>query len=146
MSASRGSRLELTLELFDEKGQLVDSWGEDEPLEIVLGEGELPPAVEEALEGRGAGERVQLELDPEDAFGPYDPDCVVAVPIDQFDEEVELRKGGTIDITVDHEDGSEPEELEARILELEEETVFLDANHPLAGRRVRFDVAILGLR
>ena len=85
------------------------------------GYGEMLPALEQALEGKGAGESVRVQLEPEQAFGDYDPQLVRVEPLGRYGEGISV--------------GMQIEE-DSRLYTVTEiggGSVVLDANHPLAG-------------
>jgi FKBP-type peptidyl-prolyl cis-trans isomerase SlyD len=98
------------------------------------GYGEMLPALEQALEGKGAGESVQLQLEPEQAFGDYDSGLLRVEPLGRYGEGVsvgmQIEEGGRLYTVTDVAGGS----------------VVMDANHPLAGMALRFSVVILTVR
>jgi FKBP-type peptidyl-prolyl cis-trans isomerase SlyD len=98
------------------------------------GYGEMLPALERALEGKGAGESVQLQLEPEQAFGEYDPELLRVEPLGRYGE------GVTVGMQV------EEESRLYTVTDVASGSVVLDANHPLAGMAVRFSVVILAVR
>ena len=98
------------------------------------GYGEMLPALEQALEGKGAGESVQLQLEPEQAFGEYQPELLRIEPLGRYGEGVSV--------------GMQIEEAEKMytVTDVAGGSVVMDANHPLAGMALRFSVVILTLR
>jgi FKBP-type peptidyl-prolyl cis-trans isomerase SlyD len=98
------------------------------------GYGQLPAALERALEGRGAGESVRLQLEPEQAFGEYDAELLRVEPLERYGEGLavgmEVEEGERIYTVTDIEGGK----------------AVLDANHPLAGMALRFSCVILTVR
>jgi len=147
------SRVSVAYELFDEQGRCVESCESADPLVFVMGSGEVPPALERALEGKGAGERLRVTLAPEEAFGAYDPAGLVSIPRDEIPGE-ELSRGDWVPVQLVEEDGSEDgpdagddedEEFEMRVVEVSDDEVILDANHPLAGQNVTFAVEVLAV-
>src|SRR5918911_804989 len=98
------------------------------------GYGEMLPALERALEGKGAGESVQMQLEPEQAFGEYDPQLLRVEPLGRYGEGLtvgmQIEEGDTLYTVTDVAGGS----------------VVMDANHPLAGMALRFSVVILTVR
>ena len=96
--------------------------------------GEMLPALEQALEGKGAGESVRLQLEPEQAFGEYDPELLRVEPLGRYGEGLtvgmQIEEDGRIYTVTDVAGGS----------------VVMDANHPLAGMALRFSVVILTVR
>jgi len=98
------------------------------------GYGELFAALEQALEGKGAGESILVQLEPEDAFGDYDADLLRVEPAERYGDGIAV--------------GMEVEEA-ARfytVTDIADGKVVLDGNHPLAGMALRFSVAILTVR
>ena len=98
------------------------------------GYGGLLAALERALEGKGAGESVLVQLEPEQAFGDYDADLLRVEPAERFGEGIaagmEVEHDDRLYIVTDVADGK----------------VVLDGNHPLAGMALRFSLAILSIR
>jgi FKBP-type peptidyl-prolyl cis-trans isomerase SlyD len=98
------------------------------------GYGELLPALERALEGKGPGESVQLQLEPEDAFGEYDADLLRVEPAERYGKGIaagmEVEEDSRFYTVTDVADGK----------------VVLDGNHPLAGMALRFSCEIVTVR
>ena len=98
------------------------------------GPGHLLPALESALEGKGAGESVHLQLEPEQAFGEYDAELVRVEPVERYGEGLavgmEIEEAGEIYTVTDVGGGK----------------AVLDGNHPLAGMALRFALVILTVR
>ena len=118
---------------------LADAQGAEisAPTEITYlhgGYGEMLPALEQALEGRGAGESVHVQLEPEQAFGDYDAELVRVEPLGRYGEGIsvgmQIEEDSRLYTVTDIGGGS----------------VVLDANHPLAGMALRFSVVILTVR
>jgi len=142
---TKGDHVELVYELRDADGELIESSSDDEsgPILYVHLDGELPPRVEEALEGKKEGDVVVVDLEPGEAFGPYDPEGLISVPREDLPEDAEIVPGDWIVLGVDDEDDdSGEEELEARVVEVNPEGVVLDLNHPLAQEAVQFRLTV----
>ena len=146
MEITSGTHVEIHYSIFDEEGQLFETSAEDEPVELVQGAGDIPPGLERALEGKKAGESLRVELLQEDAFGPYLPEGLISVPRHELPDDVE--KGDLVPIVLTDDDGSELEDgdLEFRVVELQKDEIVLDANHPLAGQNITFEVEVLTVR
>jgi len=99
----------------------------------------LLPALERVLEGKGAGESVLVQLEPEDAFGEYDAELLRVEPLERYGEG--LQTGMEIE---DSFEGGEPRVY--RVTDIAGGTAVLDANHPLAGIALRFSVVIITVR
>ena len=145
MKISSGTLVELSYAIEDPHGEVLESSEQSGPLDYQHGQGELPPALEEAREGKEAGEDVVVSLGPGEAFGEYNVDGLVSVPRSELPEDTELVVGDSISVTVEESESGEPEELTMRIAEVSAEAVVLDANHPLADRAVVFRVQVLGV-
>ena len=144
MKIQRGSLVELEYRISDEEGQVHDSSEEGGSLTYTHGMEELPPGLEEALDGLEVGAEVDVTLPAGEAFGDFNPDGIVTVPRAEFPEEVELAVGESIEVRIEDDDGEE-DDLEMRIVEISPDGVVLDANHPLASKAARFEVKVLGV-
>ena len=133
-----GSRVTLHLSLaFADGTEALSTFGE-EPETVVLGDGTLTPGLELALYGLKAGDEQTLTLSAEQAFGFRDEEKIHRMPRNQFPPEMGLAEGQVIGFTT-----PEGEEIPGIVLELGEDEVTVDFNHPLAGREVVFRVRIL---
>jgi peptidylprolyl isomerase len=115
-------------------------------MEYTHGAEEISPALERALTGKQAGDKVKVTLPPEEAFGAVDPGLIVSVPRSEIPPELPLTVGEYLPIEL--EDAPEDladEEVEFRIVEVGEEDVVLDANHPLAGETVTFALEVVSV-
>ncbi len=133
-------QLDYTLALSN--GEIYDSSDENGPLEFVQGQGQIIPGLEEALYGMAVGESKDVVATPDVAYGEYDPEALQPLPRDMFPAEMDLEPGMAIDLYDEDAD----EEVEAFIAEVDEETVVVNFNHPLAGETLNFHVQIAGLR
>jgi FKBP-type peptidyl-prolyl cis-trans isomerase SlpA len=133
-----GSTVTLHLALTLEDGSVAETTFEDEPLTFTMGDGTLVHGLELALYGLRPGDTQRLALYPEQAFGQHDPERVHRLPRNSFSAEIELTPGNIIAF-----DTPNGEEIAGTLLSLDEETVEVDLNHPLAGRRIIFDVEII---
>lgn len=148
MKIKKGCLVELDYVLYDAEGHVVERSEEEETLRYLHGHNEIPEPLERSLEGAEEGDRLKVTLDEGEAYGPYNPDGLVTVPRAQFPEDAEIVPGDWIEVQV-AEEGAAPdegEELEMRVVEISPEAIVLDANHPLAGQEVTFDLAILDVR
>lgn len=128
--------------LTDEKGQILDAASPDAPLHYLHGAGFLLPPVEQALEGLAPKEHRALTLEPEQAYGEYEPRHLQEVPRGVFGE-APLRVGMPFVLeAAAGEQGGRP----YFVKEIKEDTVVLDGNHPLAGRTLHFDITVERIR
>jgi len=130
--------LDYTLIVEDE---IMESTKDGEPIEFIQGIGQIIPGLEEALYGMAVGEKKTVEIQPEDAYGVYDPESLEVAKKDEFSEEIPLDVGTFLDLRDDDGDV-----LSAQIIEADEDTVTLDFNHPLAGKTLIFEITVAGLQ
>src|SRR5687768_10236946 len=127
----------LSYRVFDEEGEALHDAAEE--LGLVFGYGGLLPAIEERLQGLRQGEARSIVLPPEKAFGRRNPKAIIEVdrrgvpahgaPGDRFDAE-----------------SADGHRVLLQVLEVTEDAVVLDENHPLAGQRVRFEIEVREVR
>jgi FKBP-type peptidyl-prolyl cis-trans isomerase SlyD len=129
----------LEYQLFDAEGGLVEAPGAEEFIEFIYGVGQAPPAIEKAVDGLRVGESRRVQLKPNEAFGSRDDEAMVVV------ERSELPEGAALgdEFEAEKEDG---EAVFLRVVEIDDEVVRLDANHPLAGQTVTLELRVLALR
>ena len=135
---SPGSTITLHLSLTLQDGTVAETTFDDEPLTLTMGDGSLAAGLELGLYGLRPGNTQRLELYPEQAFGLHDPEKVHQLPRADFDAKLVLEPGSIIGF-----DAPGGEELSGTILAVDDATVEVDFNHPLAGRVVIFDVEIM---
>ena len=133
----------LTWQLSDAQNAPIDDLAE--PTEFFFGGDDLLPKVEEALDGQAAGYDVQLQLEPEHAFGEYHSELVCFEDRSVFPEGVEvgMQFEGLPDgaATPDM-----PEDVVYTVTEVYPSHVVLDGNHPLAGMALRMHITVRGVR
>ena len=122
-----------------EDGTVFDSSRERDPLEFVMGKGMLIPGFETAVEGREAGETVTVTIAPAEAYGEADPELVFTVARAQVPDHIPLNVG--VPLQLSNEQG----QMDVTITEVTADEVTLDANHPLAGKALTFEIEIVGV-
>jgi FKBP-type peptidyl-prolyl cis-trans isomerase SlyD len=138
MKIADGALVSLDVKMYDAQGHLLES--SEAPLTYLHGHEDIFAGIERALAGREAGASVQLQLEPEDAFGDYDPELVVLAPLADLGEEVSV--GLRVEAT--GPDGGDP--CLFTITDIADGMAVLDGNHPLAGMALRFDIRVLEVR
>lgn len=118
-------------------------WG-DEPLEYRHGSGRLLPALERALEGKVAGDRLVLTVPPEQAYGERQHELQQRVPTSMFEGIGKLEAG--MCLVARSEDGRHLENVIVSEVDEDSGFVLLDTNHPLAGMTLEFEIAIVSVR
>ena len=124
----------------DDSDELIDSSENGDPMTYLHGARNLIPGLEQALEGKQAGATLEVTVEAADAYGEYSEDRVHQVPREALAEVESVEPGVTV--VANTQQGP----VNLVIVEVGEEEVTLDANHPLAGRRLRFDVSIEEVR
>ena len=145
MKITDGIYVELDYQLLDREGEVIETSDDAGRLIYTHGAEEIPPPLEAALEGASEGDIREVRLEPADAFGERDLESIFSVPTDLLGEGTGPRSGDWIDMVVEPEDGdefTEPYELEAQVVSVEDDAVILDTNHPLAGQEVTFQVTV----
>lgn len=123
----------------DTDGNVLDSTDGREPLTYLHGTGYLVPGLEKALFDHTTGDTLDLVVPAADAYGEYLDALVQKVPGELFDG-MEVAEGDTF--VADTDDGHRP----VTVIEVAEDTVTVDANHPLAGMDLHFNVSVLEVR
>ena len=139
MKATKGRKVAVHYRGTLEDGEEFDSSEGREPIEFIVGDGSLITGFERIVIGMEPGESKTVTLDAENAYGPYEADLVIEGPRSSFPE-AELKVGQSY--TVHLRDG---QEAVARVLRIEGDTVALDFNHPLAGKRLTFHVRVVSV-
>ncbi|MFN2257488.1 MAG: peptidylprolyl isomerase [Desulfuromonadaceae bacterium] len=118
-----------------ENGEIFDSSDGEKPLNFIVGQREVLKGFDEAVEGMIAGEKKTVTIEPEKGYGKPNQDLIQTVKRTEMPEGLEFSVGNQIEVT--KEDGSL---FYVMVKEITESEVRLDANHPLAGRRLVFDI------
>lgn len=121
-------------------GTVFDSSRDREPLEFVVGTGTLISGFENAIKGLAPGETVNVEIDPANGYGDVDEDLIFAVSRSQVPDNIPLEVGTPLQLTSDK--GS----MDVTITEVGPEEITLDANHPLAGKNMEFEIEIIDVQ
>ena len=122
-------------------GDVVDSSEGEEPLAYIHGQGDIVPGLEQALLGKSAGDRVKITVSPEEGYGEWDEDKVQTVPRAAFEDGGEISPG--MRFQAQGEDG---EDVIVTVKQVSNDEITIDANHPLAGQTLSFDVEIVSVR
>ena len=120
---------------------VIETSKDRDPLEFKIGDGNVIPGLEQGVIGMAAGDKKTIAISPEDAFGQPQEDLVVDINKSEFPKDVELAAGAYLNI-----ESSDGKEFKAKVVEIMEDTVTLDANHPLAGVTINYDVELMEIR
>jgi FKBP-type peptidyl-prolyl cis-trans isomerase SlyD len=127
--------------LTNSDGDVLDSSENREPLAYIQGIGNLISGLEEALEGKTNGDNLQVTIPPEKAYGHYDDDLVQVVNRSVFQGVSQLEVGMQF-----HAESEQGNTKVIWIADIDGDDVTIDANHPLAGETLNFDVKIVAVR
>jgi len=111
---------------------------ENEPLEFKVGEGKILPSIENAVEGMNVDESKSVNVYPEQAFGQPQEELIEEIGRDKFPNNVEPKVGQKLEVTQ-----QQGQPVVVRVVDVSEQSVTLDANHPLAGRELAFDLELI---
>jgi FKBP-type peptidyl-prolyl cis-trans isomerase SlyD len=124
----------------DSEGTLIDSSYEDKPMEIIQGTGYLIPGLDDALIDHEAGDKFEVAVACEDAYGERHDDYVQTVPREVLAGVEDLSLGTQLRATTD--DG----EQTVIVIDVQDDVITVDGNHPLSGLDLSFDVEIIEVR
>ncbi len=131
-------RIHYTGTLLDET--VFDSSDGREPLEFVVGSGQVIPGLDEAMSGLSVGEKKRVEIACVDAYGPINPAMRQEIPREGIPDNIPLDPGTQLQMKT-----PEGYDLSVTVVEVNDATVTLDANHPLAGLDLTFDVEVVSI-
>ena len=125
--------------LRDNNGKVLDSSEGKDPLYYLHGFGNLIPGMEEGLEGKAVGDKFEIKVSPEKGYGVRNDAAVQAVPREAFGDAV-------VNVGMQFRAGNENGQYIVTVVEVGEETVTVDGNHPLAGLELHFNVEVMEVR
>ncbi|NEV93571.1 peptidylprolyl isomerase [Psychroflexus sp. YR1-1] len=122
-------------------GQVFDSSLEREPIEFTLGEGTIIPGFETGVLNMKETEKKTIEIPKEEAYGEVRKDLFQEVPKDQLPEEIKPEVG--MGLVSQNPDGTE---RQLRVAEVKDDHIIVDANHPLAGHDLTFELELVEIK
>ena len=127
--------------LTDEDGQVIDQSPEGQPLAYLQGAGNIIAGLEKELLGKKAGDKLTVEVQPEEAYGEYYDEAIQVVPLSVFPEDATVEPG--VQFQAKGQDGAV---MMVTVAAVEDGMVTIDGNHPLAGKTLFFEVEIANVR
>ena len=140
MQISKNKVVTIDYTLTNDEGKVLDSSQGQDPLAYIHGVGNIIPGLEEALEGKQAGDALTVTVDPEKGYGLRNDELTQTVSRDLFQGVEELSVG----MQFQADGGQGPQVV--TVTSIEGDDVTIDGNHPLAGATLNFDVSIVGVR
>ncbi|MBC3916083.1 peptidylprolyl isomerase [Undibacterium sp. CY18W] len=139
MQISQNTVVSLNYAMYNAEGALIDQ--NQQPIVYLHGGYDnILPAVEAALEGKAAGDKVSVTLAPEEGFGEFDPGFVREEDISAFPPDIEVG------MTFETRDPETEETMQFRVTAIDAGIVTVDGNHPLAGMTIRFEAEVIEVR
>jgi len=127
--------------LKDDEGEVMDSSDGREPLAYLHGANNLIPGLESELQGKTSGASFQVTIEPKDAYGELSEELVQTISKEMFQGAEEITPGMTFIAQ-----GEGGQQRQVRVVEVEGDDVKIDANHPMAGKTLHFDVEVVEVR
>jgi len=122
-------------------GEAVDASQRGEPVQYIHGKKILLPKLEKQLKGMKVGDQKTFTLKAADAYGLIDPDAVIEFSREQMPGDIDFKKGMVLEVKIPGGIG-----LPGVVMELKETSVFVNFNHPLAGKDLTFDISIVEVK
>lgn len=141
MAIKVGNKVVLEYEGKFEDGKLFDSSSHGDhshPLEVVIGAGQVIPKFEEELIGMEEGEEKEFKINPEEGYGTYREELKREIPKDALPPEQTPKEGMMLVMAT-----PEGHQIPVKITKVSEDSVIIDLNHPLAGKKLIFKIKIL---
>jgi FKBP-type peptidyl-prolyl cis-trans isomerase SlyD len=140
MQISEGTVVSMDYALRDDEGSLLDQSQPDQPLAYLHGHKNIIPGLEAALEGKAVGDTVEVRVEPKEAYGEVNPALEQVVPKDRFQGIEDIQVG------MQFQANTEQGPISVRVVNVEDESVTVDGNHPLAGKHLNFNVTVKEVR
>jgi len=121
-------------------GKVFDSSEGRSPLEVQMGAGHLIPGLEKALMGMSLNDKKVLTIEPEEAYGHVDKSLTHSFARSEVPSDLNPEVGQIVALT-----SPEGQQVPAQIIEVDDEKLVLDLNHPLAGQTLTFDIEVVGI-
>jgi peptidylprolyl isomerase len=119
-------------------GTTFDTSADRDPLEFKLGQGEVIPGFEEAVVGMEPGESKSIQIEAKDAYGPHHDELITEVGREKFPPDMNVQVGQQLELQ-----STDGRRRAVTVTEVTDSSVTLDANHPLAGRDLTFDIELV---
>lgn len=138
--AKSGDTVSVQYEGKFEDGTVFDSSKDQGPLQFTLGQGMMIPGFEEAVKGMNLGDIKTVTITPEKGYGPHQKELVVEIAKEQLPPGLDPEPGQRLQFSKDNHN------IEFSVVELTDATVIFDANHPLAGKTLTFEIELVEIK
>ncbi len=137
-TAKQGDKVKVHYKGFLDDGTVFDSSFDQDPLEFTIGNGEIIPGFESAVIGMDVGETKVVDIAPDQGYGEYNEMACIEVPRSNLPEHITPEIGMVLQLTT-----PQNTQVLVRVIEMNDEIVTLDANHPLAGKNLKFEIQLV---
>jgi FKBP-type peptidyl-prolyl cis-trans isomerase 2 len=131
-------KVDYTLEV---DGKVMDSSKGRGPLEFKTGSGQMIPGFEKGVMGMKVGEKKSFKVGPEEGYGSENPQSIQEIPKNQLPPEIKPEAGMTL-----YAQAPDGRQVPVRVMEVKDDVVVMNFNHPLAGKTLNFDVEVLEIQ
>jgi len=132
--------VEIHYTLTNAAGEVVDSSLDMDPLPYIHGTESLVPGLEKELVGKSVGDKIVVSVSPAEGYGEVNPEMTQDIPRELFEFDGDIEIGMRFE--AEAENGIEL----VTVIALDDKTITIDANHPLAGETLNFDVKVMSIR
>src|SRR5688500_8684997 len=137
---SNGKVVSFSYTLRDSEGNVLEQTEKNQPMQYLHGNQNIIPGLEKEMEGMNVGDSKKVTVEPQEGYGEYDEKLVFNVPRTNFPKEAQLEPG--MEFQAQTEQGPMP----LIVLEVADDHVIVDANHPMAGETLNFEVTVEEVR
>ncbi len=138
--AEKGSRVKIVFAIRLDDGSVVGDSAEKSELAFIIGKGQVLKIIEDNVSGMRVNQKKEIKISPVEGYGEYNKELVLRLDRDEFPPDVELKPGRTVQYQ--NRDG---ERVNLVVNDLDEKTVTVDANHPLAGLNLIYEVELIAV-
>jgi peptidylprolyl isomerase len=140
-AVKNGSKIKVSYTGMFSDGSVFDSSEKEHPLEFVVGNNEVIEGFDEAVLGMRINDEKTVTISEDKAYGPYDKSLSMVVDINDIGENIELNIGDELEFT-----DEDNESIIFTVIDIQDNEVTLDANHPLAGQELTFNICVVDIQ
>jgi peptidylprolyl isomerase len=140
-AVKNGSKIKVSYTGMFSDGSVFDSSEKENPLEFVVGNNEVIEGFDEAVLGMQLNDEKTVTISEDKAYGPYDKSLSMVVDINDIGENIELNIGDELEFT-----DEDNESIIFTVIDIQDNEVTLDANHPLAGQELTFKISVVDIQ
>jgi FKBP-type peptidyl-prolyl cis-trans isomerase SlpA len=126
-----------------DNGELFKVVEKEEPLNVIIGNSDIPPTLEQAIMEMKVGETRKIRVSPDEGFGPRKKDLVQTIDSEEMIKKINPKPGMILSLNID-KDGTE-QKIPATIMEVSGSKITVDYNHPLSGHHLTYDLTLVDI-